>query len=360
VLEKHGRRWTLPENIVGNGPFVLERWRQNNRFEFRKSPSYWDAASVRLDRIIAYSVDDLNTTVNLYKSGVIDWAPSGYLPSPFIPYLREFGDYQKGRYHGVYFYSINVTRKPLDNVWLRRALNYSVDRVAIARDLLKKSRDPWGNYTPSGYPGYTAPPPITFDPDKARECLKKAGFASAKDVPKIAILFNTSEDHRRIAEAIQRMWKRELGIDVELSNQEWGSYLQATTSLQYDVARRSWIGDYLDPNTFLNMMVTGDGNNRTGWSSARYDALIRQARMTVDPVLRMKVLGEAETLLLEESPVIPIYHYSVNEMVKPYVKGLYTNALDTHPLKYVSIDHDWRKRAPPLAQGQEPPGNRIR
>lgn len=344
VIERWGDRWTRLEHIVGNGPFVMTYHRQRDRFEFKKSTTYWNAAEVRLDRIIAYSVDDLNTCVNLYKAGVTDWNPSGYLPSQYVPYMRSFSDYRAGRYQAVYFYSINTTRPPLDNPLVRRALNLSVDREAIARDLLKGSRDPWGNFTPSGYPGYTHPPPLTYDPAKARECLAKAGFPGGKGMRKIAVLFNTSEDHRRIAEAIQEMWKRELGIDVELANQEWGSYLQATTSLQYDVARRSWIGDYLDPNTFLSIMVTGDGNNRTGWSDPTYDRLLRDASAEVDPARRLEMLSEAEGRMLDAGPVIPIYHYSTVELVKPYVRGLYPTPLDVHPLDKVWIDRDWQKR----------------
>src|SRR5262249_18716645 len=140
-------------------------------FELAKNPRYWDAANVKLDRIIAYSVEDQNTCTNLYKAGVTDWTTSGLIPSQFIPYLRDYADFQHGRYQGVYFYGINVTRKPLDNVWVRRALNFAIDREAIANDLLKRSRDPWGNFAPSGYPGYAPPPPIGFDPVKARSCL---------------------------------------------------------------------------------------------------------------------------------------------------------------------------------------------
>lgn len=352
AIEKHGKRWTLPENIVNNGPFKIEQWRQNSRFEMVKRPDYWDAANVKLDRIVAYAVEDLNTSVNLYKAGVIDWTTSGNIPSPFIPYLRGFGDYVHGRYHGVYFYSVVVTKPPLDNVWLRRALNWSIDRQAIADDLLKKSRDPWGNFTPSGYPGYENPPAIGYDPEKAREYLRRAGYRDGSEVPKFSILFNTSEDHRRIAEAIQAMWKRELNVTVELSNQEWGSYLQATTTLNYQVARRSWIGDYLDPNTFLGLMVTGDGNNRTGWSHARYDALLREAAETVDPAKRLGLLREAEAIVLDEGPIIPIYHYSVNDLVKPYVRGIYATTLDVHPLKFVSIDHDWKKAEAVASRGR--------
>jgi ABC-type oligopeptide transport system substrate-binding subunit len=250
---------------------------------------------------------------------------------------------------------MNVTYPPLDNVWVRRALNHAVDRAAIADDLLKRSRDPWGNFTPSGYPGYAPPPPIEFDPPKARACLTRAGYPDGRGFPKLTILFNTSEDHRRIAEAIQQMWRRELHIEVELSNQEWGSYLQATSSLEYQVARRSWIGDYLDPTTFLQLGRAGDGNNRTGWADPRFDALLRRAAATVDVERRARILAEAEALLLDEGPFIPIYHYSVNDLVKPYVRGLHPTLLDTHPLKTIWIDHDWRKPAAPVTEGAPAP-----
>jgi len=356
VVEKYGNRWTRSENVVSNGPFLLEVWRPQDRFEFVPNPTYWDRANVRLARVVAISNDDINTSTNLYKAGVTDWLPSGQIPSPFIPHLREFGDYRHGPYQGTYFYSINVTRKPLDNVWVRRALVYAVDRDAIANELLKGSRDPWGYLCPSGYPGYEKPAVgQTYDPEKARECLAKAGYPGGKGFPKISILFNTSEDHRRIAEAIQLMWKNVLGIDVELSNQEWGSYLQATTALQYDVARRSWIGDYLDPNTFLSVFMTGDGNNRTGWSNTRYDALLNGAEVETDPAKRMAMLSEAEAIILDEAPVIAIYHYSTNECLKPYVRGLHRTALDTHPLKNVWIDREWRNRPAPVAGGDGPP-----
>jgi oligopeptide transport system substrate-binding protein len=359
VIEKYGDRWTLPGNIVSNGAFTLSYWRQNNRFEFAKNPRFWNAEHVRLEGMVGYTVDDLSASVNLYKAGVIDWSPSGYLPSQYIPYLRGFADFRHGNYQGVYYHSINVTRKPLDNVWVRRALNYAIDREAIANDLLKRSREPWGNMTPLGYPGYEQPPGLRYDPEKARECLARAGYPGGKGFRKISILFNTSEDHRRIAEAMQAMWKRELHIDVELSNQEWGSYLQATSSLQYDVARRSWIGDYLDPNTFLSCWITGDGNNRTGWSDKHYDAMLRNAAREVDAKKRFAILREAEALLLSEGPTLPIYHYSTNELVKPYVRGIYQTALDVHPLNYVWIDRDWRSHEPESPQAlAEPAGSR--
>jgi len=350
AIEQHGLRWTLQPNLVGNGPFRWTYWRQNDRYEFVPSESYWDRANVRLERVVAYTVDDLNTSTNLYKSGAIDWNPSGYIPSQYLGYMKPYADYRTGRYQGTYFYSLNTTRAPLNDVRVRRALNLAIDRESIARDLLKGSREAWGRVTPAGYPGYAGPAQVKYDPARARQWLAEAGFPGGKGFPRIAILFNTSEDHRRIAEAIQAMWKRDLGIDVELTNQEWGSYLQSTTALQYDVARRSWIGDYLDPNTFLQILTSGDGNNRSGWANPRYDALIQRAARTLDPAVRFAVLAEAESIALDEAPFLPIYHYFTTELVKPWVRGIHQTALDVHLLTRVWIDHDWRQHEP-IAEG---------
>lgn len=354
VVERWGLQWTRLEHLVGNGPFRWTAWRQNDRYEFVPSERYWDRAHVRLQKIIAYTVDDLSTSTNLYKSGAIDWNPSNYIPSQYLPYLRGYADFITGRYQATYFYSVNCTRPPLSDPWVRRALSLAIDRESIARDLLKGSRDPWGRITPAGYPGYIGPRPVTYDPARARACLARAGFPGGRGFPKFTILFNTSEDHRRIAEAIQAMWKRELGINVELMNQEWGSYMQATTTLHYDIARRSWIGDYLDPNSFLQLLVTGDGNNRSGWSNARYDALVREAARTLDPAKRFATLAEAESLALDQAPYLPIYHYNTSELVKPWVRGIHQTALDVHPLTHVWIDHDWREHEP-LAGGERSP-----
>jgi len=345
VIERWGDQWTRREHIVNNGAFHLAYWKQNERFEFTPNPRYWDAAHVRLKKITGYTPDGISTAANIYKAGMIDWNPSGNIPSPFLPYMRAFRDYRQAPYQSLYYYSINTTRKPFDNVWVRRALTYSIDREAIARDLLKGTRIAWGNFTPMGYPGYEPPPPVPFDPQKARECLARAGYPDGKGFPKLEILFNTSEDHRRIAEAIQAMWHKELHITVTLTNQEWASYLKATTGLQYDVARRNWIGDYLDPNSFLACYVTGDGNNRTGWSNERYDQLIHAAAFEPDAAKRLRLLRDAEAILLDEAPVIPIYHYTTSELLKPYVRGIYPTPLDVHPLTYVWIDSHWNDGA---------------
>ena len=345
-IARHGARWTEPGRVVGNGAFTLVKHRQNEKFVFVKNPRYWAASEVRLDGVEAYCVDDLSTSVNLYKSGAIDWNPSGYIPSPFLPLVRGYADYVGGEFQATYFYGVNCTRAPFDDPRVRRALNLAIDREAIARDLLKGTRRAWGRITPSGYPGYDGPPPVPFAPESARAELARAGFPDGRGFPKFTILFSTSEDHRRIAEAIQAMWRRELGVPVELRNMEWSSYQQATTTLNYDVARRSWIGDYLDPSTFLSLLTSGNGNNRSGWSDPEYDRLMRDSEHEVDPAKRFALLRAAEARALASSPYLPIYHYATHELVKPYVKGVFHTALDVHPLSRVWIDRGWREHEP--------------
>ena len=354
TIERWGGAWTEPGHEVGNGPFLLTRHVHGERMEFARNARYWDATAVKLDGVVAYAVDDMNTSTNLYKAGELDWSPSGYIPAPFLPYLRGYADYTSGEYQGTYFYCVNTTRKPFDDVHVRRALSLAIDREAIARDLFKGTRRAWGRIAPSGYPGYDAPPAVGFDPAAARRELALAGFPDGRGFPRFSILFNTSEDSRRIGEAIQAMWARELHVAVELENQEYASYLEATTHLRYTVAKRTWIGDYLDPNTFLEPLRSGDGNNRTGWADARYDALLREAAGTLDPQRRFALLRGAEARALDAAVFLPIYHYATHELVKPYVRGLYPNALDFHPLTRVWLDRDWRQHEPIAGRGVRP------
>jgi oligopeptide transport system substrate-binding protein len=345
VIERQGEAWEHALRIVGNGPFRIVEWKQKDRFVLVPNERSWNRRAVRLEKIVALPIEELSTATNLYKAGAIDWNPSGYVPKTVVPFIRDRKDFSGGPYHAIYFLSMVVTRKPFDDVWVRRALNAATDREAIADHVLKGTVPAWGNMTPTGYPGYVHPRPLRYDPAYARECLVKAGYPGGKGFPTIEILFNTSEDHRRIAEAIQAMWKRDLGIPVQLANQEWASYLAATTAREYDVARRSWIGDFLDPMTFLDLWLTGSGNNRTNWSNARYDALLREATSEADPTRRLTLLSEAEAILLDEGPVIPIYHYSESSLIKPYVQGIHSTLLDVHPLTEVWIDHAWASRA---------------
>ncbi len=337
TLEAHGDGWTRPEHIVTNGAFRLVSHRQNDRMVFEKWNGYWDSANVRLQRIICYSVDDPGTMLNMYRAGMTDWNPSGYVPAQFVPYVKHYKDYRAGAYLALYFYSLVVTEPPLDDKRVRQALACAIDREQITRYVLHESVAPWGNIVPHGFDDYPYPEGARFDPERARQLLAAAGYPNGQGLPQIEILFNTGEDHKKIGEAIQAMWKQHLGIAVRLTNQEWASYMRATVDRKYQIARRSWIGDYVDPNSFLAILVSGDGNNRTNWGDARFDSLLASAGRDHDPARRMQLLAAAEAIALDAMPFIPIYAYRTREFVAPYVRGIHPTALDEHPLKFVSL-----------------------
>ncbi|HEX8183200.1 MAG TPA: ABC transporter substrate-binding protein, partial [Blastocatellia bacterium] len=191
---------------------------------------------------------------------------------------------------------------------------------------------------------------LSFNLDAARELLSKAGFPNGigRDGRRLSIeiMFNTLDTHRQIAEIVQQQWRRNLNLDVTLANQEWKVYLETLNNVQYNgVARRAWTGDYVDPNTFLDLFVTGSVNNGSGWTDPRYDAMLEEANSTTDPALRMKKMSEAESYMLRAMPYVPLYIYTWYYLQKPYVRGIESNILDQHPFKYIWIDTDWKPGA---------------
>ncbi|MGH9785210.1 MAG: ABC transporter substrate-binding protein, partial [Terriglobia bacterium] len=212
-------------------------------------------------------------------------------------------------------------------------------------ELLRGGQIPGAHFVPLGFPSYQSPPGPEYNPEQAARLLAQAGYPNGAGFPRLEILFNTLEMHRKTAEAIQQMWTRNLNIQVALRNEEWASYLKSTNSLEYDIARRGWIADYPDPSSFTDLMEGTNGNNNTGWSNPEYDRLIRAARQETDPVRRMSLLQQSEAILLEEMPVLPIYTYASNNLIKPYVRGFVPSPTEEFPLDEFWIDRDWRQPA---------------
>jgi oligopeptide transport system substrate-binding protein len=240
-------------------------------------------------------------------------------------------------YLGTYYYLFNVRRPPLDKAAVRRALSMSVDREKLVLHVTRAGEAPAHHFTPPDTAGFTAQARIPFDPAGARRLLAEAGFPGGRGFPRVELLYNTSDAHAKIAQAIQQMWKTELGVEVELVNMEWAAYLARTQDGRYDLARAGWIGDYVDPNSFLDMWVTGGGNNRTGWSDPRYDQLIRSAVRAPDNAARHALFQEAERILAESAPVLPLYFYRSKCLIRPSVRGWPPNIVDHHPYKHVYL-----------------------
>ena len=241
-------------------------------------------------------------------------------------------------YAGTYFYRINVTKPPTNNPLVRRALAMAIDREAIVESVTRGGQLAANFFTPPGTGGYTPRARIPSDVEKARKLMAEAGYPNGENFPKLEILYNTQEGHRRIAEAIQEMWKKSLNIDVTLVNQEWKVFLAAQRQKDYQICRAGWIGDYVDPNTFLDMWTSWSQQNQTGWSSDEYDQLIRQASRTQNMKARLELFQKAESILMDEIPIIPIYIYTRVYALHPSVKGWFHNILDHHPYKDIWLD----------------------
>tara|TARA_B100000767_G_C19774173_1_gene541700 strand:+ start:3343 stop:4980 length:1638 start_codon:yes stop_codon:yes gene_type:complete len=337
--EEAGTLWTRPGNLVGNGPFILDSWRLNYIIRVIKNPHYWDHSKVRLNKILFYPIDSALTEERMFRTGVLHATSSTPLDK-IATYLKNDPDkISIDPYLGTYYYRLNVTEKPLNDIRVRRALSMSIDRQAITDSITKGGQIPAFTFTPPNTQGYFADNnSIIYDVASARKLLSQAGFPNGEGFPEIELTYNTSDGHRRIAVAIQQMWKLALNIDVRLSNQDWKVYLSRVQSLDYSIARAAWIGDYPDPNTFLDMFVTDGGNNQTGWSNKQYDHLIDLAAAEANPIIRYQHFQKAEKLLMDESPIIPIYTYTRVLLKHPQLQGWEPNILDIHPYKYVYLE----------------------
>jgi oligopeptide transport system substrate-binding protein len=384
AIAAHGDSWFLPGNIVTNGPFRLGNWIVNDHIRLVKDPTYWGHDEVRLERVDMLSNENMMTNVNLYLTGALD-STHHYYPQELARELKKRSDFEQAPGLTVYFYRLNTTRKPLDDKRVRKAINLALDRELITREVLGLGQKPAYTLVPA-MNGYTSPPSaIRYDPEEARRLLAEAGFPDGKGFPRLGILYNTSEDHKRLAEVVSDELRRTLGIEITAYNQEWQSFLDAQRSLNYDIGRMGWVADYVDPNTFLDLFVTNGTNNQTGFSSELYDRLIRFAGDTTlferdpEPVLaklhnpepirellarsggpdlsesararlRSLLLSEAEAILVDdEFPIVPVYFYVDGMLKRPRVHGysMHTlqkdgtvgvNVQDLHPLRDVWVD----------------------
>jgi oligopeptide transport system substrate-binding protein len=329
TADERGTRWTYEGNHVGNGAFQLSAWKINRRITVQRNPYYWNADHVGLNQIVFYPTENAVSEERMFRAGQLHRTSS--VPSDKIPsYLETQNSSMRiSPYLGTYFYRINTSVPHLQSKLVRRALALTIDREAITKNILKGGQIPAYAFTPPGTMGYYPESNLRFDPETARQLLAEAGYLNGKDFPTTEILYNTNESHRKIAVAIQQMWKKHLNIDIKLLNQEWKVYLDSESIGNYEISRAGWIGDYVDPNNFLDMFLCNGGNNRTGWCNAEYDYLIGDIAPTAKThAERLAVFGRAEKLLMDELPVIPIYTYTSISLVNQAVKNYPSNILN--------------------------------
>lgn len=330
VVEANKDWHTKPETFVGNGPFKLAKWEHQQKMELVKNPDYWDAANVKLDKLVLTMVEAQDTALTMFESNQIDIVEE--VPTKDIKRLLAEGKAVALPDPSTYYYIFNTKKKPFNNKKVRQAFTLAIDRKAIVENITQAGQKPALAFVPYGFHDVTEDKDFRTvggdyfkdnDVATARKLLKEAGYPEGKGLPEIELLYNTSQSHQKIAEAIAQMWKDNLGAKVKLVNQEWKVYLTTMNTGDFMVARAGWMPDYNDPMTFMDIYVTGGGNNDSFWGNKDYDRLIAEAKNTNDQNVRMKNMHEAEKILMDEMPIAPIYFYVNVNMYKPWVKGVF-------------------------------------
>lgn len=320
-LNRRDTPWLTPAAFVGNGPFGLKEWTPNGRIVVAKNPLYWDATAVRLNGIVFYPIENPDVEERSFRAGQLHLSHN--LPLSKIPAYRA-RDAAKLRidpFAQCLFIRFNTTKPPFNNPQLRRALALAVDRDSISRHLLHGSRPPAHHLTPAGLAGYVSRARVPDDFDAARRLLAEAGFPAGRGLPPFEIQVRNDELQPKIIEAVQAMWERELGVHATIALLEQKTSIQNQRALDFTVGSNGWVADYPDPATFLELFVTNGMANWTGWGDATYDRLIAQAAQTLDPLVRFECFQQAEAILLEQAPIIPLVFGARNYLIHPSVKG---------------------------------------
>lgn len=328
--------WTKPGNFVGNGPFILTEWRPNQRIQVEKSPSYWDAETVTLNGIHFFPIQDTQTdnrmfqTGQLHKTNGVPFNLRDKYRAENNPTLREDPFFATG------YLGLNTRHEGLTDPRVRQALSLAVDRAAIVEKVTKNG-EPATGFVPPLIPDYPVARVMGYDPDKARQLMAEAGYPGGTGFPTLEFLIANVDTSRNFAEVVQEMWRKELGISIRITNKEWQVLISDMDNGHFDIFLISWVGDYLDPATFLKILRTNDGNNRTGFANPAYDALLAQANQQTDLGARYALLAEAESILLEEAPILPVSWSRYMYLLDPSVEGWEAKPLMDQPYKHLRL-----------------------
>ncbi len=335
------------ETYISNGAYKLAQWDHNSQIIMAKNENYYDFDKLGPDTITFKLMDDNNAMLTGFNSGELDFIED--MPVDEIPSLLSSGDLRIVPYIGTYYVCYNVEKAPFDDPKVRQAFTLAIDAQYIVENVTQTGQVPASGFVPSGVAGADGDfrteggdywTPATDDAqyekncEQARQLLAEAGYPNGEGFPTVTYLYNTSDNHKKIGEALQQQWQTALGVEVKLENQEWAAFLETRKEGNYQIARNGWIADYNDPISFLDMWLTGGGNNDAQYSNPDYDAAINEAKSTADPAARMAAMHKAEDIIMGQDWALgPIYFYTQKYMLNTDVKGMYYT-----PLGYFFFD----------------------
>jgi oligopeptide transport system substrate-binding protein len=336
IIEKYGDSWTEPGKIVTNGPYLLEQWEHEYKLILKANPKHYEGKP-EINEVHIFVVQEPTTALTLYETDELDYIE---LPPIAIPHFKSSPEYRNKPQLRGYYYGFNIEKPPFDNVLVRQAFAHSIDRSLIPK-ILKGGEIPSSSWIPKGMFGYNESIGSKFNPQKALSLLAKAGYPDGKGFPETTAIFNTGDVNRLIGEFLQEQWKKHLNVKIQFESQEWKVFLSRLDLDPPQIFRLGWGADFPDPDNFMNLFIASSGNNRLQWSNSNYDKLVALGSTLKIPEEREKVYDQAQVLLTEtEVPMIPLFVSAQNLLVKPYIKGLKTNAMELLYLKRIRIERD--------------------
>ena len=340
IVEKNGDQWTQKaETYVSNGAFKMKEWKHNDEIVVEKSDNYWDKDKILLKEIHFKLMDDEAAALTATEAGEID-VNYAHVPTTEIPRLQKENKIRIISDLSTYYYDFNTKMKPFDDARVRKAFAMAIDRQYIVEKVTQAGQKPATGWVCYGFTNpdtkkdyreeggdFLPKSPTADDLAKAKQLLADAGYPDGKGLPEIELKYNTSESHKLIAEAVQEQLKKNLGVSIKVVNEEWKVFVTDRNEKKFHLARDGWGTDYSDPISFIDTFVTGGGNNNTNWGSEAYDKLVQQAKSTADQKVRFKAMHDAEKIMMDEMPILPVYFYTKTLMENPQLKGNYASPL---------------------------------
>lgn len=350
IVSANPQKWSLdPATYIGNGPYKLTSWEHDSKITFEVNENYWNKDDVVAKKLEWFLMNDQNAILGAFKNGQVAYAEN--IPQDELEAEKAAGTLNISPLLGTYYLDLVNSKPPFDNAKVRKAFSLAIDRNYIVEKVAKGGQTPATGWVSAGIADVNVDPDfrttggdlISTKPEdyeknvtEAKKLLSEAGYPDGKGLPKITYGINSGSGHEPIAEAIQQMWKEKLGVEVEVLAQEWNVFQQSRKDSVYNINRNGWIGDYMDPSTFMDIFTSENGQNNAKYKNPKYDEYIAAARKETDPAKRMQIFHDAEKLFMDESPIAPIYFYTTVADISKDLQGVLKSKLGFTILRWAS------------------------